>query len=306
MECILLVITIAVIIVAGVLSARLWCYRKQMQHMLEQISFLEREETNCRLSFFCHIGKTEEVIEAINRVIVRHRETESALKKVNRTYKESITSISHDIRTPLTSAKGYIQMLQSSDLEEEKKLAYVKIVEHRLDDLADMLNQLFEYARIEAGEMQFEPEVLNVGNLFAETLSMFYEDFLKKGCEPEVEIPHAPCHILSDRHAFVRIIENLIKNALVHGAGDYRLSLSQDENQVVLRVSNTTNSIEKGDVDRIFERFYTTDQSRSRKTTGLGLAIVKQFTEQMGGVADAFLSDHCFTVEIRIPRYCEK
>lgn len=303
MESILLGIIIAVVMVAGILSARLWCYRKQMQHMLEQLSLLEKEDTNLQLHSYCHIGKTEDVIEATNRVLMRYRETAGELKKVNRAYKESITSISHDIRTPLTSAKGYIQMLQNGDLSEEKKLEYTKIVEHRLDDVTGMLNQLFEYARIEAGEMELEPEVLNAGNLFAETISMFYEDFLKKGCEPEVEITQIPCYIFADRHAFIRIIENLIKNALVHGIGNYRLVLVQEANQVVLRVSNQTDSIEKQDIDRIFDRFYTTDQSRSRKTTGLGLAIVKQFAEQMGGVAEASLQENCFMVEIRVPQY---
>lgn len=303
MESILLGISIAVVIWAGILSARLWCYRKQMKHMSEQLSLLEKEDTNLQVTSFCHIGKTEEVIEATNRVLARYRETEGGLKKVNRTYKESITSISHDIRTPLTSAKGYIQMLQNEDLPEDKKLEYTRIVEHRLDDVTGMLNQLFEYARIEAGEMQLEPEVLNAGNLFAETISMFYEDFLKKGCEPEVEITQTPCRIFADKHAFTRIIENLIRNALVHGTGEYRLALAQEANQMVLFVSNRTDSIEKQDIERIFERFYTTDQSRSRKTTGLGLAIVKQFTEQMGGVAEASLQRDCFTVEIRMPLY---
>lgn len=303
MESILLGINIAVVIWAGILSARLWCYRKQMKHMSEQLSLLEKEDTNLQVTSFCHIGKTEDVIEATNRVLARYRETEGALKKVNRTYKESITSISHDIRTPLTSAKGYIQMLQNEDLPEDKKLEYTRIVEHRLDDVTGMLNQLFEYARIEAGEMQLEPEVLNAGNLFAETISMFYEDFLKKGCEPEVEITQTPCRIFADKHAFTRIIENLIRNALVHGTGEYRLVLAQEANQMVLCVSNRTDSIEKQDIERIFERFYTTDQSRSRKTTGLGLAIVKQFTEQMGGAAEASLKEECFTVEIRMPLY---
>lgn len=303
MESILLGIIIAVVIWAGILSARLWCYRKQMKHMSEQLSLLEKEDTNLQVTSFCHIGKTEDVIEATNRVLARYREAEGALKKVNRTYKESITSISHDIRTPLTSAKGYIQMLQNEDLPEDKKLEYTRIVEHRLDDVTGMLNQLFEYARIEAGEMQLEPEVLNAGNLFAETISMFYEDFLKKGCEPEVEITQTPCRIFADKHAFTRIIENLIRNALVHGTGEYRLVLAQEANQMVLCVSNRTDSIEKQDIERIFERFYTTDQSRSRKTTGLGLAIVKQFTEQMGGAAEASLKEECFTVEIRMPLY---
>lgn len=303
MQILLLGIIIIFVIAAGILPVRLWCYRKQVKHIQEELAILEKEDTNHQLSSYCHVGRTEEVISAINRLILRYEQEENRLKKENRVYRESITSISHDIRTPLTSAKGYLQMLRSGKIEEEKKEEYIKIVEQRLDSVTDMLNQLFEYARIEAGEMEFEQEVLNAGNLFAETISMFYNDFLKKDCEPEVFITKELCRIKTDQHAFVRIIENLIKNALVHGTGGYQLSLTREENQVRIRVSNLTDSIENQDIDKIFDRFYTTDHSRSRKTTGLGLAIVKRFTEQMGGSVEASLEENRFTIDVWIPLY---
>ena len=294
-------IVILLLIVVGILAFRLWCYRKQIKHISEELSMIAEEDTNYRLSSCCAIGKTEEVIQKMNQMIARYREMEVKLKRENTAYRESITSISHDIRTPLTSAKGYIQMMQGKEVSREKREEYASIVERRLDDVKDMLDQLFEYARIEAEEMAWEPEVLNAGNLFAETLSMFYDDFVKRDCEPEVEITQQPCHINGDRHAFVRIVENLMKNALVHGKGGYRMSLQCEEGHVVLRVSNKTDSIEEKEIERIFDRFYTTDQSRSRKTTGLGLAIVKKFAEQMGGTAEADLDGDRFTVMVRIP-----
>ena len=170
-----------------------------------------------------------------------------------------------------------------------------------MDDVTDMLNQLFEYARIEAGEMKFEPEVFHIGNMFADMVSMFYEDFQKKNCEPEVSITQEACRMKTDKQAFARIVENLIKNALVNGKGGYRLSLTREGNQAVICVSNLTDSIERRDMDKIFDRFYTTDQSRSRKTTGLGLAIVKRFTERMGGTVKALLEEGRFTIEVRLP-----
>lgn len=292
---------ILLFIIVLALTFRLWCYRKQIKHISEELSIISEEDTNYRLSSCCAIGETEKVIQKMNRMIAGYREMEVKLKRENTAYRESITSISHDIRTPLTSAKGYIQMMQGKEVSREKREEYASIVERRLDDVKDMLDQLFEYARIEAGEMAWEPEVLNAGNLFAETLSMFYDDFVKRDCEPEVEIAQQPCHINGDRHAFVRIVENLMKNALVHGKGGYRMSLQCEEGNVVLRVSNKTDSIEEKEIERIFDRFYTTDQSRSRKTTGLGLAIVKKFAEQMGGTAEAALDGDRFTVTVRIP-----
>lgn len=289
------------IIWAGVLSARLWCYRKQINDIRRQLEFLKNEDTNYRLTSYASIGKAGEIIDAVNAFAVRMREEERRLKKENRIYRESITSISHDIRTPLTSAKGYIQMLQKGELTEEKRKEYLEIAEGRLDDVADMLGQLFEYARIEAGEMEWEPEEFYAGKVFARTISLFYEEFCEKGCEPEVIIAKEPCKIRADRHCFIRIIENLVKNALVHGTGEYRMELAAEGGRMVLRVGNLTDSIEPWDMDKIFDRFYTTDQSRSRKCTGLGLAIVKRFTEQMGGETKAYLKGKRFTIEVWLP-----
>ncbi|MBQ7066067.1 MAG: HAMP domain-containing histidine kinase [Lachnospiraceae bacterium] len=306
MQILLIGISLILVIVAGILSARLWCYKKQISHIKEELSFLETEESNYKLTSYCKIGKTEEVIQCINRLLAQDREEENRLKRENRVYRESITSISHDIRTPLTSAKGYLQMMQKETLPEEKRLEYIKIVERRLDNLTDMLNQLFEYARIEAGELKLEPEIINAGNVFAETISLFYEDFLKKDCEPQVHITENPCKINADKHAFVRIVENLIKNALVHGTGGYEFSLIKEKEHCIICVSNLTETVENQDIDQIFDRFYTTDKSRSRKTTGLGLAIVKRFAMQMCGDANANLKGKRFSIQVRLPVLAEK
>lgn len=298
---------IAIIVIllgaAGSALLRLWSYRKQIRHITEELSMLEKEDTNYRLSSYCRIGQTEEMIEAVNGIIEKYRKELTELKRENSAYRESITSISHDIRTPLTTAKGYVQMMQRTEPDEKKRQEYVDIVERRLEDLNGMLNQLFEYARIEAGEMELVPEQINAGNLFAEILSMFYDDFAEKGCEPRVEITRIPCFVLADRQALKRVVENLIKNSLVHGNGNYRMSLVTEEEKVVMRVSNMTDSIEEKDLEHIFDRFYTTDCSRSRRTTGLGLAIVRKFVTQMGGEVKASMEGRQFTITVLLPSY---
>lgn len=287
------------VIGAGILSARLWCYRRQIRHVLEELQMMEQTDTNFLLSSAVDVGRTGELILTMNRILEKKQRLEERLCRENRSYRESITSISHDIRTPLTSAKGYVQMLSAENVTEEKRKVYVETVKRRLDDLAEMLDQLFLYARIEAGEFELKMEKINVGNLFMETLSMFYADFVKKDCEPNVTVALNPCHIYADRRVFIRIIENLLKNALEHGTGDYAFSLVQEGEKAVIRVANRTESIEAADMERIFDRFYTTDTSRSRRTTGLGLAIVKEFVVQMGGTVTASLEEGIFVIEVR-------
>jgi len=290
------------IIMAVVLTVRLWLYRSQIKHIKSELAMLSKEDTNYRLSSCCNVGATCELIDELNKVLERYRSELRFLRNDNRLYKESITSISHDIRTPLTSAKGYVQMLSRGELSEEKKQEYVWKIEKRIDDVTAMLNQLFEFTRVEAGELLLVLERINLSNVFVETISMFYEEFETKGCEPVIDIPDEPCYITADKNAVVRVITNLTKNALVHGMGDYEFKLERKADKAVLSVSNRTDSIEVADVERIFDRFYTTDKSRTRKTTGLGLAIAKRFVTQMGGEIRAELREDTFTVTVEFVR----
>lgn len=283
-------------------AIRSWMYTRQVEHLLSQIDLLAQEDTNYRLSSCCRVGKTEELVNGLNHAVQFHRDKAAAYKRENRSYRESIVSISHDIRTPLTSAKGYIQMLlKDQEPDAARQRAYMENIERRIDDVTDMLSQLFEYARIEADEIVMYRERINLSNLLEDTLSMFYEDFAAAGCEPEIHVCKTPCYICADVHGVRRILENLIRNALIHGTGGYAFSLKKEGETVEVAVSNRTDSIEADDMERIFDRFYTTDLSRSRKTTGLGLAIVKRFAEKMGGSVSAVLQEDVFTVRVLFP-----
>lgn len=295
------VIIAVLMIIIMFMGVSLWMYESQIKHIKEELAMLDKEDTNYRISSCCHVGKTEDMIEELNMVLDRYRKALRFLENDNRLYKESITSISHDIRTPLTSAKGYVQMLSGDVISEEKQKLYIEKIEKRIDDVTVMLNQLFEYTRVEAGELEFVMEKINLNNVFTETVAMFYDDFVAKSCEPVMDVTETPCYIYADKHAVIRIIENLIKNALVHGTGGYRISLAIKNEHCIVSVSNITDTLEEADMDKLFDRFYTTDKSRSRKMTGLGLAIVKRFAMQMGGSARAFLDGDRFTVEVAFP-----
>lgn len=297
-----IVLTAGFTAVIFILTMRLWRYHQQIKHLLQQMQLLEQEDTNYCLTSYCRVGKTEALISELNRIWQLNRARVSALKRGNQSYRASIIGISHDIRTPLTSAKGYTQMLLGKTApDEEKQRLYITKIEQRMDDVVDLLEQLFEYARLEAGEIVLETERINLCNIFADTLSLFYDDFIRLGYEPVVMLSETPCYIMADAHAVRRIIENLIKNALVHGNGDFRFDVDRQDNCVRLTAKNRTDRIESGDIEHIFERFYTTEQSKTRKVTGLGLTIVKYFAEEMGGTVSAALCEHTFAITVLFP-----
>ena len=298
---ILLLLSIFFAGLSALLAVHLICYHRQAGHMLKELRLAEQSDTQILLTCIYPAGQIKTLVRVLNRVLENERNRREQLLRENRSYRESIISISHDIRTPLTSAKGYLQMLGHTQIPEAKKAEYAAIVLRRMDDLTGMLDQLFLYARLEAGEASLMPEELNAASLFADIIALFYEDFVRKGFEPEIQLPSKPCLILADRQAFTRIIENLLRNALLHGTGDCRLCLQQTGQAARIRISNQTGSILAEDIPHIFDRFYTTDTSGSRKMTGLGLAIVKKLAEQMDGSACASLQDGIFAIEVRIP-----
>lgn len=114
-----------------------------------------------------------------------------------------------------------------------------------------------------------------------------YYDFLSKGEEPNIHIPAKPIYIHVDKDALKRIFQNLIKNYLNHGTGSISISIKEEGNQVSISFKNYEPGIDRAETEKLFKRFYTGDQSRTKKTTGLGLSIVKNLVAKMNGEIEA-------------------
>ncbi len=284
-----------------VLLMRLFMLRYQLYLIRKQLSFLAGAQTNLLLTSQIRFRETQALLLDINQVLQRERALTLQINKLNLNFKETITSISHDIRTPLTSAIGYLQMMERQNLTQDAQREYLLIIEKRIRAVQRMLDQLFEYARLESGELQFQEETINVSNLLRDTLGMFYNDFLEKDTEPSITIPEEAVLLMGDRAALKRIFENIMHNALVHGTGSYGVHMETATDQCRIIFSNQTDSIEEDDIDRIFERFFTTDKSRTKKSTGLGLSIAKKLTEEMKGSIGAFLTGDIFSIQLTFP-----
>lgn len=288
-------------VTAGILSAFLHGYRRQVRALKRQMDFLKQTDTNLQLSTTLTFRDVDALAASINEALERHRRTEQTLLRVSRNYKDTITSISHDLRTPLTSASGYLQMLRSPDIPAKKREQYLRVVDRRIGAVRKLLDQLFEFARIEADELILEPKRLQVNNVLRDAVSLFYDDFCQKDASPSLDIPDGSPVIFADQDALRRVFENILQNALVHGDGGYRICSESTASGCRIRFENATHTIEEADLAHIFDRFYTTDRSRSRRTTGLGLSIAKKLTERMGGTIGAALEASTFVITVTFP-----
>lgn len=131
-----------------------------------------------------------------------------------------------------------------------------------------------------------------------DVLATYFNEFEKKKITPLIDIPNAPVIIWADEDALFRIFSNIIYNAVIHGDGEYKIRCTIVSSHCKITISNHTTTICQEDVPHLFDRFYITDQSRTKKTTGLGLSIAQKLTTQMGGKIAAGLQNQIFEIHI--------
>lgn len=277
-------------------------YRMNIKHITKQLKeIMNIKDTNELLTVVVKQRDIAQLVNQLNNLIGDIRRSRIKIKRLNRNFRQSITNISHDLRTPLTTASGYVQMLKASDLDKEQQ-EYLAIVLERQNMVKILLEQLFEYVRIESGEIIYKHIPIDAKKIFMDILVMYYDDFYKKGQEPSVHLPEKPCMVKGDEQGIKRVFSNILFNAIIHGKGEYCFEIQEVGSSYVFTFSNLSEPMTKDDLDYIFERSYTKDKSRNKKTTGLGLTIAKEITKRLNGTIYAFYNNGKFSISILFPK----
>lgn len=289
---------IILVLIIGVLSAYIFLYKREIRNISKRLQFIRNSDTNMKINLQIQVKEINELAIQVNHLINTYKIEKVAISKAQQEFKEEITNISHDLRTPLTSIAGFVQMLETENTPAEKKAEYYRIIRRRIESLIQMLDEFFEFTRIESDEYPLQIEKINISIVLADVISLFYYDFLAKGEEPSIQIPSIPVYIYADKDALTRVFQNLIKNYLNHGTGSIFIGVKEEGNRVCISFKNYAPNVDKAVAERLFERFYTSDQSRTKKTTGLGLAIVKNLVTKMHGEIEAYVEDSSLVINI--------
>ena len=275
-------------------------YRRQIRKISRDLTFLKNNRTNLRLTSELPLPEINDLIDSVNDVLDREKEKRRETQKEEAQLRETVTNLSHDIRTPLTSLDGYFQLLSASGSEEERR-KYTAIIQSRIASLKDMLEELFTYARLQDAGYEMDLERTDFARCAFDTTFSFYDEFQKKGIKPEIDFFEGHLFIQGNEEGIRRAIQNMIKNALVHGQTSISLSLEQKDGRAVFSCSNDTANPQEIDMSQVFTRFYKADSARTHTSAGLGLSIAKGLVERMGGEISADLKENVFTVDIRFP-----
>ena len=260
-------------------------------------------DTNMRLTTSTFDKDVAKLTHEMNEILDLQKEIQLESERMNREFRQGITNISHDLRTPLTSASGYIGLIKSDKISDEKKLAYLDVVEGRLNSLASLMNELFDYMQMVEGKVEFELESVDLCHLVREEIASFYNALIQGDFEVRVEIPEQPLLLITAPAQLQRVVQNLVGNVLKHGDRYFKVKVSSDG---VMTFTNRVAEVEGLEVEHMFDRFYTSDSSRTSQKTGLGLAITKELIRQLDGTIQAWLEGEFLHVEVQINKNSKK
>ncbi|MHB9923630.1 sensor histidine kinase [Clostridium botulinum] len=227
----------------------------------------------------------ENLAYSINKHIDINIQSQIKQKRLEEEIRKNIANISHDLRTPLTSIIGYIQMIKKGNLSKEKQIEYIDIAERRAKDLQNLLSDFFELSVIESPDYCIELQKININNILCEVIVSFYSSFVDKNITPKIDLPKENIMVIGNEGAIKRVLQNLIVNMIKHSKEDVDISLKKENNKAVLTAINKCDNITEGDIELIFNRFYKKDNARTNKngSTGLGLFISKSLMKKMNG-----------------------
>ena len=277
MEIAVLFLSIAVII----LLCYIFFMKRELGRVEKNIRLIKNSNSNHLVHSGNSIKELDRLIGEINLVISETKEAEIDYKNKSEQLKKMITNISHDLRTPLTSALGYIDiMLTSSEMNDEQRKD-LEIVKERLERLEELINSFFEFSKVESSNAAVEMDKLNLIGVLEESIAHYFDDFSRDNREIIFDAPAQRQMIMSNREMLLRIFDNIIGNAYKHSTGSLEITVKKEENLKIVLTNNLICS--NLDMDHIFDEFYTYDISRQKGNTGLGLAIVKQFVMRLSG-----------------------
>ena len=295
------ILTIAVTALAAAALITGAAYRSQIRRICGQLVFLRENPVSMRLTENIPFKEINALIDEINAVIDHSRKVEEETRQREEQMKDTIVNLSHDIRTPLTSIDGYLQLLADAK-DEEERAHYMAVISSRTASLKDMLEELFTYARLEGEGCEITSSEISFTECVLDTVFSFYDEFRRHGKEPNIDFLEEDLMIWANTEAVKRALQNVIKNALEHGTDHLSLELSRrDPDAALFRCSNRFAGAGDIDPDKVFRRFYKSDSARSGSSTGLGLSIAKGLVERSGGSIRALVSGNIFTIEITFP-----
>lgn len=290
---------LAAVLVLGLALGGLFviaCYATELGRQARFLTARDRA-SNARLTCGSRLPGMVGVVDAVNaELAAAEAERVEALRAADE-FSRGLSALSHDVRTPLTGARGYLQLAREEE-DPARKDAQLAAADARLSAMSGLLDELFSYARAADPDIPLELGPIALRPLLEQVLVGHYPEFEERGWEPTLACDEVL--VEADGEALSRIVENLVTNALRHGSGplSVRARRTGEKDRLAVEFANSVAGSDTLDPDRLFERFYQADSSRSTAGSGLGLSVAAKLAEAQGMTLAARLEGNMLVVTL--------
>lgn len=301
---ILYIVIIILVILLLLTSMHLILLKKEIKNIDRQFVKIMNESTNARINKGYVNRDAEALIKTLNQCIDQTNRLARKSKESNDVLKSTILNMSHDIRTPLTSIQGYLQLIKMDEIDALKRKEYIEIMESRLDSLKSMMENFFELAKVESNSFPINLKILNAHEIFVEIIGMYYDLFQEKKIFLDLKLMNHMI-VIADESALKRIFNNLVSNIVKYGKSKAQIKSYSKDNYIIFTFKNDTNDINDENVNKLFDKFYTVSNSRTEKSSGLGLAITKELVYKINGQISIDYKNEEITFILKLKQYME-
>lgn len=276
---------------------RFFQYKMQIRKFTEAVSECVKTEYEKPVTVDYFDRDILALANALNAYTDLQKEHFLEYEENRRNLNNIIAGISHDFRTPLTAAKGYLQMIEKGDPLSKEQEEYLEIALKKVEDLKQLSDDFFVFSKMQTNEAESEQTEINVNNLLSEVLLEQYEWIEKRGLGTEFFISEKDIIITADIHELKRVFDNLFSNAKKYAVSNLKVMLTEENGKLLFEMQNDFKDGDNLDVNHIFESFYR-GAARQQEGTGLGLYVVRNLAEQMGCDVSAECRNGIFVVKI--------
>ncbi len=270
-------------------------YKSQIRNIGNQLSFILEHHSFKFISTQLKPVEIGSLVRECNALLDRQREVDQQFSRKNEQINATITSLSHDIRTPLTSLDGYLQLALRTEAQPDKD-RYVTLAQSRIQQIIKLVDELFLYTKLQNPEYPIELNSLDIMDVLKRSLFTSIDDFNQCGHEPELQLPELPIPVIGEPNAAERVFTNIISNYFIHGQGPLSVTYVDSQDTLCIRFTNQLKAGSRVDAGQIFTRFYKEDPSRTRHSSGLGLSIVQALMGKMNGHTEAECTGDTFSI----------
>ncbi len=275
------------------LTFKIIIMKNEIKNIGKALTSILKSDTNNLITISTNDNDLKKLANTLNKSLKELRKLELEYKNGNQELKSSITNISHDLRTPLTAIRGYLDLIDSSNLT-DKQINYLKIIDIKVKDLTELTEQFFDFSKALDIQNEIKREKIVVNDILEDSIASFYSLFKEYNITPNIDICKEKVVRLLNENMLKRIFENIISNAVKYSEKDFNVKMYSNG---TIEFSNKTDKLDQVSLEKMFNRYYTV--RNAKKSNGIGLSIAKQLVELSNGKIEAKYKNNSLMIVIK-------